>query len=161
MCCFAHVIHCILCFTGGLTILLLLIAASCATVNSLVPENFDTCGAQKLLYPSIRCQDDGSFSSLQCEDDRCWCVHRNGTRFNQMTFPRTDDASDATCANSQSTKRTTFLLIIYCNVVAIFSSVAICPIVRCSKEDFLRCGALGFAVNDIGCFTCGCRGMTF
>ena len=113
-------LHCVMCFTGGLTIILLLIAASCAKVNSLVPENFDTCGAQKLLHPSIRCQDDGSFSPLQCEDDRCWCVHRNGTRFNQMTFPRTDDASDATCTNSQCIKRTTFTHH-HCNVVAISS----------------------------------------
>ena len=110
------------CCAGGLTIVLLLIAS--ATANSLlpsklhytsvsartlirraltdlVPDDFDSCRVQKLTNPSIRCRDDGSFSPLQCEEKRCWCVHRNGTRFNQMTFPRTDDVSDATCTNGQ------------------------------------------------------------
>ena len=76
-------------------------------------DDFSLCRVQKLRNPSIRCQDDGSFSPLQCEVKLCWCVHRNGTRLNQMTFPRTDDVSDATCTNSQwATKYCTQHLVI-------------------------------------------------
>ena len=64
-----------------------------------VEEGFDTdCPMQKKLAKHIECEEDGSFSPVQCMGPMCFCVDTTtGERLNGVTFEK-KDRHDVNCS---------------------------------------------------------------
>ena len=57
-----------------------------------------TCADVMAAFQWIRCEDDGSFSALQCdlESRLCFCLHPNGTRVSRLIL-RSNRVTNNTC----------------------------------------------------------------
>ena len=67
------------------------------------PEFITNCRMQKRVHSNIRCEENGSFSEIQCMGDICFCADTiTGRRINDEFFSM-DQADNVTCSSGQYT----------------------------------------------------------
>ena len=74
----------------------------CTYIIILSDEDTErTCADVMAVFDWISCEDDGSFSALQCNPNnrRCYCLQPDGTRASNKVF-RQDRVSENNCTQS-------------------------------------------------------------
>ena len=110
-----------------------------------------TCNQIKKLYDHVNCEDDGSFSPIQCRNGYCVCVNTTtGTPLPGATTFKKSSVSEEDAI--ESCRKSTIIIIESIIIIMFLYTVAQCNPVLC----FLYC-PLGYEEDDRGCTICQCK----
>lgn len=142
------------------------------------PEFLKNCTKQMESHPKVRCEEDGSFSEIQCPRHRCFCADMaTGRRLNAESFPM-DQRDDANCSSGNLCTMYIYIYThtyvlttsVYTNIQkgclqSLYKGLALCIymyiVQACpTSRTCSRVCHNGYQLDRNKCKTCRCKGKT-